>query len=340
MSRVRAALVCLVVAVGGCDLLSLSGISDGPPPSDDSADAAFEASRPGTRDAADPIDVDARSDAGRGADASVVTDSAPPADSNRPVASEAGSGDASHDSGQESGTTLASGYAAVVLADKPVAYYRLDEAPGTTTVNDTSGSGLNGVFVGPDISPAQPGLIANDPDTAMVTSPSTPMVFSYVDVGYQQALALSQFTIEAWVRPTNSGPGSILGFGEGYQMHANEYGSGTYDVVVYGCYLPSTRTTVVPGQRVYLAAVYSPPTFELYINDLPPDSSPDLAPDGSGCQPVYNPGYPFAIGADRSTTDLPTFAGTIDEVAIYDHALSSTQIRRHYAVGAGIDAGM
>jgi hypothetical protein len=335
---VRPHFVWLLGAVGGCDFFSLGGISDGPPPSDASSQTALDASTVGPWDAAD-----ARSDAGRDADVSVGADAAPLVDSADGASSpEASSGaDASHDSGQESGTTQASNYAAVVLADKPVAYYRLDDTPGVTSATDTSGSGLNGVFVGPDISLGKPGLITNDPDTAMVMSPSAPMVFSYVDVGYRPALALSQFTIEAWVRPTSANPASILGLGEGYQMHVNEYGSGTYDVVVYGCFLPSTRITVMPLQRVYLAAVYSPPIFELYVNDLAPDPFPYLATDGGGCQPLYNPGWDtFAIGADRTTTDLPTFDGTIDEVAIYDHALSQAQLRVHYAAGAGIDAGM
>jgi hypothetical protein len=336
-----------MVALGGCDVLSLGGISDGPPPSEVSADAGFDARTVGARDAAGAADTantaDARGGRGRDADASVVSDSAPLVDSADGASmSEAGSSpDAPQDSAPESGTTQASVYAAVVLADKPIAYYRLDETPGMTVVHDTSGSGYNGAFMGPDISLGQPGLITDDPDTAMVMSPSAPMVFSYVDVGYQSALALSQFTIEVWVRPTTSNPAAILGFGEGYQMHANEYASGTYDVVVYGCFLTSTMTTVVPGQRVYLAAVYSPPTFELYVNDLPPDSSTDLAPDGGGCQPLYSSARDtFAIGADRTTTDLPTFDGTIDEVAIYNRALSRTQLRKHYAAGTGMDAGM
>src|SRR5215831_14920886 len=60
---------------------------------------------------------------------------------------------------------LLSAYSSAVLADHPVAYYRLGETSGTTAV-DSSGNGSNGTYVG-GVALGQPGaLLPGDTDPA------------------------------------------------------------------------------------------------------------------------------------------------------------------------------
>ena len=56
-------------------------------------------------------------------------------------------------------------YASVVLADAPLAYYRLDEPAGATTAHDASGNGLDGSY-GAQVTRGVPGLLSGDSDGA------------------------------------------------------------------------------------------------------------------------------------------------------------------------------
>jgi hypothetical protein len=44
------------------------------------------------------------------------------------------------------------------------------------------------------------------------------------------------------------------------------------------------------------------------------------------------PGAILAIGARGSGTE-PNFAGSLDEIAVYDHALSAARVAVHHALG-------
>src|SRR3989442_5707000 len=61
-------------------------------------------------------------------------------------------------------------YRASVLADHPVAYWRLDEETGTVLV-DASGNGNDGTYAGA-VTLGQPGALASDSDTAAGVGPA------------------------------------------------------------------------------------------------------------------------------------------------------------------------
>src|SRR2546422_11078822 len=69
-------------------------------------------------------------------------------------------------------TTPPPSYRASVLADHPVAYWRLDEETGTGLV-DASGNGNDGTYAGA-VSLGQPGALASDGDTAVGVGPAGP----------------------------------------------------------------------------------------------------------------------------------------------------------------------
>lgn len=58
-----------------------------------------------------------------------------------------------------------SAYANTVLADSPIAYWRLGETSGTTA-SDATGHGWNGT-INPPVTLGQPGAITGDTDPAM-----------------------------------------------------------------------------------------------------------------------------------------------------------------------------
>ena len=119
-------------------------------------------------------------------------------------------------------------YAAAVLADQPVAYWRLGESAGNQAV-DSSGNGFSGSYVnGPTF--GVPGAIVGDPDTAI--SMTGPPADAYVAIPDAPSLELTtDFSLEAWIFQTSSN-------GNGFRLIDKEIaGLATatgYDLDTYG----------------------------------------------------------------------------------------------------------
>ena len=120
---------------------------------------------------------------------------------------DAATSDVAIDTATDTGTNAdaeagAAGYRAVVLADAPLAYYRLDDQ-GTTAKDETGAH--DGVYMGAPTHAS--GAIAGDANKAAVFDGSS----DYVDVGdVLPFLATAPFTIEAWASPASTtGPSCI-----------------------------------------------------------------------------------------------------------------------------------
>jgi len=215
-----------------------------------------------------------------------------------------------------------------VLADNPVSYWRLGEAPGASAAPDelgaNAGSYLGGVTLG------QAGAIANDPNTA----PSLNGTDSYVKVNSSPSLSMATaVTEEAWVKRSRSGVWQVvLGKAangqsklENYSLWLNTsnkaqafFGNGT-------TYASVTSTVALDTNWHYLVVTYDNASAKLYLDgqlNASSSSSVQLTPNSD---PLY-------IG--RSTGTTAFFGGQIDEVAVYSTALSATRVQAHYAKGA------
>src|SRR5213592_584293 len=91
------------------------------------------------------------------------------------------------------GPTTPPSYKASVLADHPVAYWRLDEATGTVMV-DASGNGNDGAYAGA-VTLGQPGALASDGDTAAGVGPAG----GTASVASTPSLQVNPVTIEIWI---------------------------------------------------------------------------------------------------------------------------------------------
>ncbi|MGA2244784.1 MAG: LamG domain-containing protein [Verrucomicrobiota bacterium] len=243
-------------------------------------------------------------------------------------------------------------YQTTVLADKPLAYYPLNEStpwtPNVATNSGSLGSAGNAVGFAGEIF-KEPGAIVGDPDTAIRFSAidtnsddgGVPTVIPYV-----AALnASGSFSVEAWLRPTEEGAGnaqcplfncqastedfgwdcyqraSTMGTGQqGFEFYMNDNNGNRVGDAVGGSY------TI--GQWCHLVAVYdsTAATLTLYINGVPVAQSTGV----SGYVP--NPSYPMSIGGYWDGTQNP-FVGDIDEFAVYTSALSAAQVLAHYQNG-------
>jgi hypothetical protein len=241
--------------------------------------------------------------------------------------------EAGSDSGNDSSLPPPSPYAQVVLADDPVAYYRLDETSGTTA-RDFSGHGNSGTYIG-GVHPGTAGAIANDSDPAATFDGAT----GYVDCGDNFAFAGSQpFSLEAWVRSE-----SMTGYGgvfsredtaggppsEGYLAFVSPsdgvYGFQRLD----GNNLTSVDSTSVASSAQYdhVVAAYDGNSMTVYVNGAAEQTL-------TATFPIAGAMNHFVIGAEAGGAE-DFFDGALDEVAVYDHVLSATRVTAHYLAGTG-----
>lgn len=243
-------------------------------------------------------------------------------------------------------------YAKVVMADHPVAYWRLDEAAGSTTAVDAAGS-FDGSY--------NPGSgsftfgsatgIPHETDTAVgLTGGAT------INIPY--ALELNPwgpFTFEGWFQPASLAadgndyrtPFSSM-FNSGgvgptgwllYQQGNNTWSWWPYAGNWASAQLPGGPELIVPNQWYYIALTYDGSIFTTYVNAQAKSSGAYPAFVQNGNVPAVNPNSyhytydgsgPTVLGW-RSDAGFNPFLGAIDDVAVYNQALTPQQIQQHYS---------
>jgi outer membrane protein assembly factor BamB len=224
------------------------------------------------------------------------------------------------------------GYAGVVLGDNPTGYYRLDDTGSVAA--DSSGNGYNGV-VGSSLQEGAAGLIAGG-DTAMTFpgSTTTAGVVSFSEIAAMEPK--SNVSLEAWLEFTAAPKiyTTLVAYGSdrGYAPYSLFFHAGGAIVAQFyttaGVLEVPAPTALVANKAYHIVSTFDGTTGKLYVNGL-------LAASGTkaGTLTGYIPGYGFSIGDDAQLAD-PEFAGTIDEVAVYDgQTLTATQVANHYSAG-------
>jgi hypothetical protein len=292
---------CGFVAAGACSLTtSLDGLSNG------------------------PVEVDGSGPDGGGLDGGLLDGALLGADQ--------AAADADSDGGNDGAG--GSAYAAVVLADAPILYYRLGETDLTKPARDSSKSARPAAFKGSMVC-GLPGAIANDPDTSCRFDGMTTAVFVANGPTFAGSPA-PPYSLEGWAHPTTfAGPGghvvaaveqesndgySIFFYLDAKPRFERETPMGTDGIVG----LPIAGTTFV-----HVVGTFDGTTQRLYV---------DGALQQQGASSKTFPGTdnaPFSIGAN-SQADTNRFVGEIDEVALYDHVLTPERIKLHHDVGRGL----
>jgi YVTN family beta-propeller protein len=193
-----------------------------------------------------------------------------------------------------------------------VAAYSFDEGSGTS-VKDASGAGNNGITSSTTWTTAGRlgGALVFNGTGALVTVPGT------------ASLRLTNaMTLEAWVKPTTV---SAQWRDVIYKSNDDYYLEGTSSSssrpAAGGTFAPDNvygPTAPAVNAWTHLAATYDGATLKLYVNGALAASTPR-----SGT--IAGSGGPLQIGGDNGAGQY--FAGTIDEVRIYNIAISDAQIR-------------
>lgn len=216
------------------------------------------------------------------------------------------------------------GYESVILNDGPIAYWRLDETNGVIAHDYVGGN--NGVYS--NVTFGVPGYSLVDPDTAIGLSGSGNG--SFVQIANTTPFNFPgdpPFTLETWVYFTNLtgvqrfiAAGSPGGYGFGANG-ANELRFTTFGVQDFDALLP---TALVTNLWYHIVGVGTGGgTFAFYING---QLITNMNYTGGGLAISQ----PLLLGRSDTSVAPEQLHGRLDEVAIYNFALSSDQVLAHY----------
>jgi hypothetical protein len=232
------------------------------------------------------------------------------------------------------GTNAARGtnYEAVVLADGPIGYWRMNESAPTAVNSGSLGAAANGSWLGVPTN-ARPGALIGDANTAAGFNG----VDARVQIPWLAALNSNRFSVECWARPmggagTYRSPVSArdtTGGTRGHILYAaagnswefwNGNGSGGWDTAV--------GRPVVLNEWVHLVAAYDGTNKSFYVNgELVTYTVQSV---------VTNSTRPLRIGAGQNEGNPNFFFnGDIDEVAVYGRALSPEAVAAHFVAARG-----
>jgi hypothetical protein len=233
-------------------------------------------------------------------------------------------------------------YPGAVMADKPVAYYRMGESSGQP--QDFSGNGNHTTTVTGTPAYSQPGAIADENGAIrfqgttnnQFTAPDHPTL----DVG-------DLFTVEAWIKLAATGQyHEIVNKGGGtFQLDVSDIGSirlaeAGIAIICYSSVAITDTTT-----WHHIVATKDGVNFKIYLDNVDVTISAGGATCGSGTEALFI-GNLYAGGFPANAF--------LDEIAVYPTYLSATRIAAHYAAsslsplrttipaidtGVGVDSG-
>lgn len=218
-------------------------------------------------------------------------------------------------------------YSADVLADSPFLYWRLGDAPGSLVAADSSGNARDGALDDANSTSVTALIVADANNARLYSGPGSPpplAITTSITFGPTAVM-----TAECWYG----------GVGGSINLLAGTSTAGISIVADYPLAGDlSAATNTVEDPTIHLATA----SGTMFNDGLPHYI---LATAAGGVLTLFLDGVSVATGAytpGNTFGDTVFFAGTatgpytLDEVALYDTALSPASIAAHYAAGSGI----
>ena len=222
-------------------------------------------------------------------------------------------------------------YPETVMADSPLSYWRFGESNGTTA-HDSVGT-TNGTYLA-NFTLGATGAIANDTNTAVTFDGMS----GYVSMGSAFNFAgTASMSIELWVKPApadssfrrlvsketidgNGREGYLMGYEGANNLSFERFQSGAETAI---------GATITPNVYSHVVTTYDGTTMIIYVNGAAVQAM--AAPQ---VMATFSDSFNVATYSTEMTADC--FQGTVDEVAVYGHALTSQRVVEHYRVGTGM----
>lgn len=230
-------------------------------------------------------------------------------------------------------------YSAEVLADSPIAYWRLGEAPGSPpgsvagfSAIDASGNSNHGTYQASNTWGGYTNTpIVDDPDTCVFFNGASN---SYVSVPHNATLNFGDtFSYELWIKRNSTGAlmylmgkGSTSPFLEitaGNVIELDKYG--TVGAVI------TSSITITDANWHHIVVTKTGSTRKLYIDGV------DRTTLGTN-QTMASTALAFGIAQPGPNLAANSFNGWIDEAAVYNTALTQTRVQAHYNTALAANA--
>lgn len=231
-------------------------------------------------------------------------------------------------------------YAAVVLADKPVEFLRLNDPAYNPVANSGSlGEQADGslVFTADRTAGPRPAALAGF--EAGNNAVSLDGAKGYVNLNNPAGLNFTgQITLEAWVQPaaTQGNPANIIAHGPPTDDSAEvalrivdgtTYAVGAWDGADHGATAAIPAADLAGNAWVHLVGTYDGAKWNLYRNG-------ELVSSKADAVSAARIDADWAIG-QRGRGTGRQFTGAVDEVAIYGKALAADRVLAHYQSALG-----
>lgn len=220
-----------------------------------------------------------------------------------------------------------SSYRDKVLGTGPLGYWGLNETSGASAADASAGQNNPGGY--DNVSVGQSSL------TPLSNSAAFNGSSSYISLGTSNLLTATpypnQWTMEAWVNPSaypaGGGVADVVrsdGSGGGYFIRLDSLGSFRSLLSFSAGFVEVSGGTVPRDRWSHLVVTYDGSVRRHYLNS-------ELVGSWSENKTLsFSAGSPVAVGANPNLSG-EWFTGKIDEVAVYGRALSTSQVRAHYA---------
>jgi hypothetical protein len=217
-------------------------------------------------------------------------------------------------------------YSSVVIGTANLqGYWRLGDTSGTTT-GDASGNGNYGTVLN--------GVLRGQPD-ALVDDTNSAMRFDGTDDRVSvSGLSIPQgaYTIEAWVNPDLEQTSRALAAdwnGDGAMLYINSNGVFALAHSLDSANFVHSGVKHVPGRWDYVVGTWDGSQATVYVNGEPVASKAVTAAPGGGA-------IGFEVAAHTTGAAGTQFDGSVDEVAVYNRALTPAEVALHYAEGTAV----
>lgn len=204
-------------------------------------------------------------------------------------------------------------YVSEILADNPIAYWRLGETVGPIAFDS---AGINDALYVDTPTLNRPSLIATHSDGSVLLNSTT----EYVDCGNDASVQVNTGTIEAWLKTTENLPfRGVFVKQFAFSLFVN---SGTLIAFDFTPgQIRSSGVAVNDGAPHHVALAFGGGTGQLYVDGVP-----------AGAGFVYNVlNHTQNVFLGYGNAGGQFFGGTLDECALYGTKLNAARIAAHYA---------
>ncbi|NEP48442.1 MAG: filamentous hemagglutinin N-terminal domain-containing protein [Moorea sp. SIO3C2] len=223
-------------------------------------------------------------------------------------------------------------YQEVVQADQPVAYWSLDETTSITAV-DSSGNGFDGTYRN-GVNQGVPGISGR---AGEFDGNNDAVDVGIIAPGSELDISNKSFTVEAWVKPDELKEQSYLGIhpsndrndGNGDSLYFRLTSNGSVRFGDFPRDLETPGNIIEPDTWYHIVASYDQDsnTNTIFVNGR------EVISNDQGAFESQNPRVLIGNWTRGNGGLNQPFNGVIDEVAVYEEALSRESITSHFLWG-------